>query len=278
VATAQDRIREKAAVRALGLPVGPYAPVEREGDLARPELYPGVLKTARLGYDGKGQARVASPAEALRAWEALHRVPCVLERRLELEREVSAIVARGADGETRVFAIAENRHRNGILDVSSVPARVAPPLAEEARSLAARLAAGLAYEGVLGVEFFVVGGELLVNEIAPRPHNSGHYTLDACATSQYVQQVRALCGLPLGDERLLSAATMVNLLGDLWQGGEPDWRRVLDEPGTKLYLYGKASARPGRKMGHYTVLDADAGKALEVALALRARLGIGSGD
>jgi 5-(carboxyamino)imidazole ribonucleotide synthase len=275
VATAQDRIREKAAMRSFGLPVGPYAPIERESDFAQSELYPAVLKTARLGYDGKGQARVASRAEALRAWDKLHRVPCVLERRLELEREVSAIVARGADGETRVFAVAENRHRHGILDVSIVPARVTPALAEEARSLAARLAAGLSYEGVLGVEFFVVGGKLLVNEIAPRPHNSGHYTLDACAASQYVQQVRALCRVPLGDERLLSPATMVNLLGDLWQEGEPQWRRVLDEPRAKLYLYGKPSARPGRKMGHYTVLDADADKALEAALALRAKLGIG---
>ena len=278
VATAQDRIREKAAVRALGLPVGPYAAVKSETDLAHAELYPGVLKTARFGYDGKGQARVASPAEALAAWQALHRVPCVLERRLELEREVSAIVARGADGETRAFAVAENRHRNGILDVSIVPARVAPALAEEARSLAARLAAGLSYEGVLGVEFFVVDGRLLVNEIAPRPHNSGHYTLDACAVSQYVQQVRALCGLPLGDARLLSPATMVNLLGDLWQGAEPDWRCLLEEPRAKLYLYGKPSARPGRKMGHYTVLDADAGRALDIALALRARLGISRGE
>ena len=277
VATAQDRIREKAAVRALGLPVGPYAAVESESDLAHAELYPGVLKTARFGYDGKGQARVASPAEARAAWQALHRVPCVLEKRLELEREVSAIVARGADGETRAFAVAENRHRNGILDVSIVPARVASALAEEARSFASRLAAGLSYEGVLGVEFFVVGGRLLVNEIAPRPHNSGHYTLDACAVSQYVQQVRALCGLPLGDERLLSPATMVNLLGDLWQGAEPDWRCLLEEPRAKLYLYGKPSARPGRKMGHYTVLDADAGQALDTALALRARLGISGG-
>jgi 5-(carboxyamino)imidazole ribonucleotide synthase len=208
----------------------------------------------------------------------MKRVPCVLEKRLDLEREVSAIVARGNDGETRVFAVAENRHRHGILDVSIVPAGVTPALAGEARALAARLAAGLAYEGVLGVEFFVVDGHLLVNEIAPRPHNSGHYPLDACAASQYVQQVRALCGLPLGDERLLSPATMVNLLGDLWEGGEPDWRRVLAEPRAKLYLYGKPTARPGRKMGHYTVLDADAGKALEAALALRAKLGIPGGE
>lgn len=278
VATAQDRILEKAAVRGLGLPVGPYAPIKSEGDLDRPDLYPAVLKTARFGYDGKGQALVASPAKAARAWQALGAVPCVLEQRLELEREVSAVVARGVDGETRVFAVAENRHRNGILDVSIVPARVPAPLADEARTLAARLAAGLSYEGVLGVEFFVANGRLLINEIAPRPHNSGHYTLDACAASQYEQQVRALCGLPLGDERLLSAATMVNLLGDLWDSGEPDWRQVLDEPRAKLYLYGKASARPGRKMGHYTLLDADPGKALEAALALRARLGIGRGE
>jgi len=276
VSVAQDRIREKATVQSIGLPVGPYTPVERDSHLERPDLYPAVLKTARFGYDGKGQARVASRDEALRAWESMHRVPCVLEKHLDLEREVSAIVARGADGETRVFAIAENRHRHGILDVSIVPAGVAHALADEARTLAARLATGLGYEGVLGVEFFVVGGRLLVNEIAPRPHNSGHYTLDACAASQYVQQVRALCRLPLGDERLLSPATMVNLLGDLWTRGEPDWRTILDEPRAKLHLYGKPTARPGRKMGHFTVLDADRDKALEAALAIRARLNSGS--
>jgi 5-(carboxyamino)imidazole ribonucleotide synthase len=275
VATAQDRIREKAAVQAIGLPIGPYAPIERDTDFARPELYPAVLKTARFGYDGKGQARVDSPAAAIRAWDAMKRVPCVLEKRLELEREVSAIVARGGDGETRVFAIAENRHRHGILDVSTIPARIASSLADDARTFAARLASGLSYEGVLGVEFFVVGGKLLVNEMAPRPHNSGHYTMDACAASQYAQQVRALCGLPLGDERLLSPATMVNLLGDLWASREPAWRDVLAEARAHLYLYGKSSARPGRKMGHYTVLDADPARALETALALRAKLGIG---
>jgi 5-(carboxyamino)imidazole ribonucleotide synthase len=276
VSIAQDRIREKAAVQSIGLPVGPYTPVERESHLERPDLYPAILKTARFGYDGKGQVRVASQPEALRAWDSLKRVPCVLEKRLDLEREVSAIVARGAEGETRVFAIAENRHRHGILDVSIVPARIAPALADEARAFAARLATGLSYEGVLGVEFFVVDGKLLVNEMAPRPHNSGHYTMDACAASQYAQQVRALCGLPLGDERLLSPATMVNLLGDLWARGEPAWRDVLGEPRAHLYLYGKRSPRSGRKMGHYTVLDADAARALDTALALRAKLGIES--
>ena len=279
VRIAQDRISEKAAIRALGLAVGPYTPVEHAGDLERPQLYPAVLKTARLGYDGKGQAVVSSAAEAAQAWERFRRVPCVLEQRLELEREVSAIVARGASGETRVFALAENRHRNGILDVSSVPARVGARLAAEAEQTAARLATGLGYEGVLGVEFFVVEGRLLVNEIAPRPHNSGHYTMDACASSQYAQQVRALCGLPLGDERLLSPAAMVNVLGEAWpQDGEPGWAELLAEPRLHLYLYGKSSAQPGRKMAHFTVLDADAAKALERALELRAKLGIGSGE
>ena len=277
VRIAQDRIREKAAMRSLGLPVGPYAPIEKAQDLERAALYPAILKTARFGYDGKGQQAVRCIEDAAAAWARFGRVPCVLEQRLELEREVSAIVARGASGEMRVFAVAENSHRNGILDVSTVPARVAPAIAARAQELAAMLAEGISYEGVLGVEFFVVAGELFVNEIAPRPHNSGHYTMDACASSQYVQQVRALCGLPLGDERLLSPATMVNLLGEAWRDGEPRWRTLLQEPRAALYLYGKASARPGRKMGHFTVLDADAAQAYERALALRAELGIGDG-
>jgi 5-(carboxyamino)imidazole ribonucleotide synthase len=274
VAVAQDRIREKETLRQLGFPVGPYADIRRKEDLARPELYPAILKTARLGYDGKGQAVVGSPEDAERAWAGFERAPCVLEQRLALEREVSVVVARGPEGECRAFPVAENRHRHGILDVSIVPARIDAALARAAQSMARRLAAGLDYAGVLGVEFFVVKGALLVNEIAPRPHNSGHYTLDACATSQFEQQVRALCGLPLGDERLLSPATMVNLLGELWSGGEPAWDQVLAQPGAKLHLYGKQAARPGRKMGHVTVLDAGAAASLEAALALRGTLGI----
>lgn len=275
VAVSQDRIREKAACAAHGLPVGPYAPIAVEGDLERLELYPAVLKRARFGYDGKGQARVASPAEARAAWRDLGCAPCVLERQLDLDCELSVVLARGADGATAPFTVAENRHRHGILDVSIAPARVAPALAAQAQAMAGRLAAAMGYVGVLGVEFFVSGGRLLVNEIAPRPHNSGHYTLDACATSQYQQQVRALCGLPLGDARLLCPAVMVNVLGEAWGAGEPDWSAVLAEPGAKLHLYGKAEPRPGRKMGHFTVLDADPARALEAALALRARLGIG---
>lgn len=279
VAVSQDRIREKAALEQGGFPVGPYVAVGRETatDLARTELYPGVLKRARFGYDGKGQARVASPEEAHRAWAAFDHVPCVLERLLLLECEVSVVVARGDDGATAAFTVAENRHRHGILDVSIAPARVDAALAREAQAMAARLAAALDYVGVLGVEFFIAEGRLLVNEIAPRPHNSGHYTIEACATSQYAQQVRALCGLPLGDTRLLSPAVMVNVLGEAWQRGEPPWAEVLAEPRAKLHLYGKRSARPGRKMAHVTVLDADIERALEAALALRARLGIGDG-
>ena len=275
VAVSQDRIREKETFAAQGLPIGPYAPVRAEADLERPELYPAVLKSARLGYDGKGQARVATPAEARAAWRTLGGVPCVLEKRLALDCEVSAIVARGADGACATFAVAENRHRHGILDVSLAPARIDPALAAEAQASAQRLAAALGYVGVLAVEFFVSEGRLLLNEMAPRPHNSGHHTIDACATSQYVQQLRALCGLPLGDPRLLTPAAMVNVLGDAWPAsGEPRWDAVLADPRAKLHLYGKREARPGRKMAHFTVLDADRAKALEGALALRARLGI----
>jgi 5-(carboxyamino)imidazole ribonucleotide synthase len=276
VAIAQDRIQEKAASITHGLPVGPYAPVTREEDLRRPELYPAVLKRARLGYDGKGQARVATPDAARQAWLRFERVPCVLERQLELDCEVSAIVARGADGATAAFPVAENRHRGGILDISFVPATMGEALAREAQSMATRLAGALGYVGVLAVEFFVCGGRLLMNEIAPRPHNSGHYTLDACVASQYEQQVRALCGLPLADPRLLLPAVMVNVLGEAWRDGEPDWSALLSEPRAKLHLYGKAEAWPGRKMAHFTVLDRDPAAALEAALALRARLGIGT--
>ncbi len=275
VAIAQDRIREKTTFARHGFPVGPFAVIEREADLARAELYPGILKRARFGYDGKGQARVASPEEARGAWAAFEGAPCVLEKKLDLDCEVSVVLARSASGATAPFAVAENRHRHGILDVSIAPARIAAALAQEAQRSAARLAEALGYVGVLGVEFFVSSGKLFLNEIAPRPHNSGHYTIDACATSQYAQQVRAVCGLPLGDARLLTPAVMVNVLGDIWHAAEPDWSAVFAEPRAKLHLYGKAAARPGRKMAHYTVLDPEVERALEAALAIRARLGIG---
>jgi 5-(carboxyamino)imidazole ribonucleotide synthase len=279
VAVAQDRRREKGFFAEHGFPVGHFAPLESEADfaaaLARVKL-PALLKTARLGYDGKGQARIDQPDDLKRAFREWKGVPCVLEELLALEREISVVLARSEDGAIAAFPVAENRHARGILDLTIAPARVAPRLAEEATALAARLAGELEYVGVLAVEMFVVGGRLLLNEIAPRPHNSGHYTIDACRTSQFEQQVRVLCGLPLGDPSQHTPAVMLNLLGDIWRGGEPKWEAVLRHAGAHLHLYGKRDARPGRKMGHVTVCVPDAGHALEVALDIRAALGIGA--
>ncbi len=275
VAVAQDRIREKAFFRSCGLDVAPYAVIEREADLAQADatLFPGILKRARFGYDGKGQARVADAAEARRAFIDMGAESCVLEQRIALRCEISAVVARGADGAGRAFPVAENRHRNGILDISIAPARVAPELAQRTEQWALTVAAKLDYCGVLAVEFFVTeSGALLANEMAPRPHNSGHYTIDACATSQFEQQVRTLCGLPLGDPRLLSPVVMVNLLGEAWQHGQPRWERVFNVPEAKLHLYAKHEARTGRKMGHYTVLGATPDAALQKALIVRGAL------
>ena len=275
VAVAQDRIREKAFFRACNLGVAPYAVIESDADIAQAlaSLFPGILKRARFGYDGKGQVRVANADEARKAFKDMGSESCVLEQRIALKCEISAVVARGADGAGRSFPVSENRHRMGILDVSIVPARVAPELAKQGEEWALRIADKLNYCGVLAVEFFVTeSGELLVNEMAPRPHNSGHYTIDACVTSQFEQQVRTLCGLPLGDTKLLSPVVMVNLLGEAWQQGAPQWGRVLNLPDAKLHLYGKHEARGGRKMGHYTVLDHSAEAALQKALITRAAL------
>jgi len=277
VRIAQDRILEKRFFEAQGVPVGPWRAIEAAADLAAAAEYPGILKRARFGYDGKGQTRVADAAQARAAWESKERAPCVLEALLPLDAEVSVVLARAADGEARAFPVAENRHRNGTLDVSLAPARVAPALAEEAVRSAGALARALGYVGVLAVEFFVSRGRLYANEMAPRPHNSGHYTIDACRPDQFEQQVRALAGLPLAEPRLLTPACMVNLLGELWEKGEPDWRALLGAPHTALHLYGKLAARAGRKMGHFTVLEADREAALARALELRARLGIGDG-
>jgi 5-(carboxyamino)imidazole ribonucleotide synthase len=275
VSIAQDRIREKRFLTQAGFEVAPYVAIERIEDCQRidPALLPGILKRARFGYDGKGQARVATIEEVRAAFDALGSEACVLEKQVSLACEVSVVAARGADGATLSFPVAENQHRDGILDVSIVPARVSRELAQRAEAAAQAVAVKLGYCGVLAVEFFVTtDGALLVNEIAPRPHNSGHYTIDACATSQFEQQVRTLCGLPLGDTRLLSPVVMVNLLGDVWHSGQPAWDAVFACPDAKLHLYGKHEARPGRKMGHYTVLGADSDDALAKALAIRSKL------
>ncbi len=282
VAICQNRSAEKGFLKAHGFPHAPYADIRCEADLAGAEegLFPGILKVARFGYDGKGQARVADRAAALVAFRQFKEEPCVLERQLALDSEVSIVLARDEDGRVACFPMAENSHRHGILDVSVVPAGAPAALHEEARTIAAGIAEHMDYVGTLAVEFFVVAGHLRVNEMAPRPHNSGHYTIDACICSQYEQQVRALCGLPLGDGRADRAAVMVNLLGDLWylrdphHAHEPDWSVLLGNPDLRLHLYGKHHPRPGRKMGHFTVVGADAPKTLHAALAARAAIGI----
>ena len=281
LAVAQDRLAEKNRAREFGCETAPYANIENESDLVHAWTQigaPALLKTRRLGYDGKGQARVSSLNELVAAYAELGNVPCLLEGFLPLEREVSVVLARNQADEVAFFPLAENQHRHGILDISIGPARVPDSLAETARQMAAGLARGLDYVGVMAVEFFVLSdGRIVFNEMAPRPHNSGHYTLDACATDQFQQQVRALCGLPLGDPRLLSPVVMVNLLGDVWQGknAQPSWNELLKHPGVQLHLYGKAEARPGRKMGHYNCLATNVEDALKLALETRAELGIG---
>ena len=278
LAVTQDRLLEKTRAREFGCDTAPFANIETEADLdsAWQQVgVPALLKTRRLGYDGKGQARVNSLEELSAAFTTLGRVPCLLEGFLPLEREVSVVLARNAQDEVAFFPVAENQHRDGILDISIVPARVSGALADSAREMAAHLARGLDYVGVMAVEFFVLkDGRIVFNEMAPRPHNSGHYTLDACATDQFQQQVRALCGLPLGDARLLSPVVMVNLLGDVWSP-EPRWGELLKHPGVQLHLYGKAEARHGRKMGHYNCLAPSVEEALAMALETRASLEIG---
>ena len=273
VRIAQDRIAEKRFLEENGFPVGRWQAVDGDEPIVDESLVDAgaILKTARLGYDGKGQRSVSGVADTLAAWADLGGVACVVEQRLVLDTELSVIVARTAAGEVEAWPVAENRHVDGILDVSAVPAMVAPKLADRAVGIAMAIADALAYVGVLAVELFVVGGELVVNELAPRPHNSGHWTLDASVTSQYEQQVRAVCGLGLGSTAMTAPAiAMVNLLGDLWEGGDPDWTGVLADPNAKLHLYGKREARPGRKMGHLTVTAPAANLAVARALELRA--------
>jgi 5-(carboxyamino)imidazole ribonucleotide synthase len=283
VAVCQDRAAEKRHFQRSGVPCAPFAVIESEADLARvgDALLPGILKTARLGYDGKGQVRVADRAELAAAWRTLEQVPCVLEQRLALTHELSVIVARGADGTMVHLPVQQNLHRDGVLAVTEVPAPdIDATTQQRAIDCARRLADGMGYIGVLCVEFFVsADGSLVANEMAPRPHNSGHYTVDACDVSQFELQVRCMAGLPLHAPRLHSPALMLNLLGDLWfdaQGKErtPPWADVLALPGAHLHLYGKASARRGRKMGHLTLTAADVASARKVAQQAATLLGL----
>ncbi len=283
VAIAQDRAAEKSFLAAQGVEVAAHAVILSAADLnpLLAHLLPGILKVSRLGYDGKGQVRVNTLAEAQAAFEAFKGVPCVLEQLQDIDYEVSVVVARTHNGVIVHYPLAENIHRKGILAVSMVPSPQANhKLTANAMTAAQRIAHGLNYVGVLCVEFFVLkDGRLLANEIAPRPHNSGHYSIDACITSQFEQQVRIMAGLPLGSPRQHHAAVMLNLLGDVWANEdgsprEPDWSYILSEPNAKLHLYGKTDARRGRKMGHITVLGASVDEALERANLLAERLGI----
>jgi 5-(carboxyamino)imidazole ribonucleotide synthase len=278
VAIAQNRVLEKNFIKDAGLPVAPFLVISAEKDLPNDDsaLYPAILKVARFGYDGKGQARVKNQAEAQKAFKDFNQEVCVLEQMLALDLEVSVVLARDADGVIATFPTAENSHLNGILDISIVPARASVVLKANAQALAKKLAEKLDYVGVLGVEFFVVGKELLVNEIAPRPHNSGHYTIDACITNQFEQQVRVMTGLPLGSADLHSDAVMVNILGDSWVNNlEPAWNKAFEHANLKLHLYGKHEPRKARKMGHFTVIGNDAKAVLNTALIARSQLNIG---
>ena len=276
VRIAQDRIREKTFVQDHGLATAAFAAIYEDADIvAAIETLnaPLLMKTASMGYDGKGQIQVNTLAEARTAFEQLGNTACVLEEMVDLEREISVILARSINGLTAVYPVGENRHVNGILDTTIVPAALDASLGEKAVDMATRLADSINYCGILAVEFFCTRqGELLINELATRPHNSGHYTVDACATSQFEQQVRMMCGLPPGDTHMLSPVIMTNLLGDIWKTGEPDWQQVLNESQAHLHLYGKKEARPGRKMGHINCLAKDVEQALATTTRIRTAL------
>ena len=287
VGIAQDRVKEKAHFVRCGVPCAPYAVIDSAAQLAAvaDDLLPGILKTARMGYDGKGQIRVKTRAELAAAWDELKNVACVLEQMLPLKAECSVIVARGWDGTCVNLPVQLNLHREGILAVTSVfEGNVSTALAERAVAAAKSIAEELQYVGVLCIEFFVLHddsaeaqalGGLVVNEMAPRPHNSGHYSMDACDVSQFELQVRTLAGLPLVQPRQHSAAIMLNLLGDLWvNGAPPAWDQVLALPGAHLHLYGKLKASKGRKMGHLTLTGATVEEVRATALAAAALLGI----
>jgi len=273
---AQQRAREKGFLADKGFPVTPFAWIREESDLeAGFDLVgaPAVLKIASFGYDGKGQAKVHSTGEAVAVWERMGRAEAVLERHVPFEREVSTIVGRGLEGWVVSYPLIENTHARHILDTSTMPADVSPKIERRAAEIARGVVETLDVVGVLCVEFFLTaGGELLINELAPRPHNSGHLTIDASVTCQFEQQLRAVCGLPPGSTELLRPAAMANLLGDLWEEGEPDWAAACLLPGVNLHLYGKAHPRPGRKMGHLTALASTPEKARETVLRARAAL------
>jgi 5-(carboxyamino)imidazole ribonucleotide synthase len=271
--TTQQRAREKTFLADHGFPTAPFAAAATLDELweavARVGT-PAVVKTAAFGYDGKGQHRVTTPADIEHIWTAIGHQEAVVEKFVDLQAEISIVAARGLDGSMAEYPPFENRHRHHILDLTTAPAMVPPAVAERAREITRAILVQLQYVGVLCVEFFVGSdGQLLVNEIAPRPHNSGHLTFDAATTSQFEQQVRAVCGLPLGSTELFRPAAMANVLGDLWADGEPNWAAACRFPDVKLHLYGKSDPRPGRKMGHLTAMAKTVAEAQERVIAAR---------
>lgn len=280
--TIQDRLVQKQFLDGLGLPQAAWAPAgdaaELDAGLARLGA-PAILKVRRAGYDGKGQVRIEPADDAHAQLARLRGEPAVLEQVVDFRREISVVLARGADGVTAIYPIAENRHRRHILHVTRAPAPMPAAARARAEAIATTIADALGHVGVMAVELFeLADGRLLVNEIAPRTHNSGHYTYGACATSQFEQHVRAICGLPLGDPRALTGAVMLNLIGDLWAvpgRAAPPWQHVLDVPNARLHLYGKDAPAPGRKMGHVVLLDDDTERALAAAEAMHSRMAAG---
>jgi len=276
LATIQDRAVQKRFLDAQGLPQAKWAPVGTPDELTAAIAAigrPSILKARRAGYDGKGQVRLEPGGDARAAWHSIGEPPAVLEALVPFAREVSVVLARAMDGEIRVYPLSENVHRRHILHTTRAPAPMPDDRRRHAESLAKTIATALDHVGVMAVEMFELpGGELLVNEIAPRTHNSGHYTYGACATTQFEQHVRAVCGLPLGDARAFTGAVMVNLIGDLWANGEPPWQHVLARSDARLHLYGKLTPAPGRKMGHVVLLDDDTERALRTAEELVAKL------
>ena len=276
VEIAQNRIKEKTFLSDNGLDSAPFHPINNTADIkvACQQLSGAtILKTARLGYDGKGQAVCSTPADVEQAFLAMGQLPCILEQRINIDIEISIILARSFDGQTACFPLAENTHKNAILDYTIAPARIDEKLKQEALALATNLAQAMNYVGVLAVELFITTeGKVLINEIAPRPHNSGHFTQDATDTCQFEQQLRTLCRLPLGSAQLCTPAVMVNLLGDLWNSGAPDWATALKDPHVKLHLYGKSTPKPGRKMGHLTYLGESTEQALSQVIAIQKSL------
>jgi 5-(carboxyamino)imidazole ribonucleotide synthase len=274
--TCQHRLREKEFLSGAGLPVAEFRRIESAEQLtiAAAEIgLPGVLKTAAFGYDGKGQRKLAPGDDLAAAWEPFAGQPAVLEKFVCFEREISVLVARGTSGAVTTWPVCENEHANHILDITYCPARIPNAVASRARKLAEQVAQALDLVGVLAVEMFLLAdGEIVINELAPRPHNSGHFSFDASVTSQFEQQVRAVCGLPLGSTESLRPAAMANLLGDVWAHGEPDWAAALADADVKLHLYGKATPKPGRKMGHLVAFGNDVNEAANKVRAARAAL------